>query len=280
MSYVCVTCGVQYPEADTPPENCPVCQDDRQYIGRQGQKWISFDDLRNTHRNVFFLEDENLWGIQTQPEFAIGQRALLLKTKQGGFLWDCVSVVDASTVELVNALGGLKAIAVSHPHYYSSMVEWSRAFGGVPIYLHEDDREWVQFRDPAITFWTGDTHHLGDDLTLIRVGGHFKGFQVLHWASGDQGSGALMTGDMPQVCPDRRHVSFMYSYPNFIPVNGATVRDIVRKLERYKFAKLYGAWPKFKVAGDAKLAVRRSAERYLRAIGDNAPLEIEQSSAA
>ena len=30
----------------------------------------------------------------------------------------------------MNELGGIAAIAISHPHYYTSMVEWSRAFGG------------------------------------------------------------------------------------------------------------------------------------------------------
>jgi hypothetical protein len=82
----------------------------------------------------------------------------------------------------------------------------------------------------------------------------------------------LMSGDMPQVCPDRRYVSFMYSYPNFVPVDAATVRGIVRKLAPYKYAKHYGAWPRFVVAGDPKEALRKSAERYLRAIGDRDPL--------
>jgi len=52
---------------------------------------------------------------------------------------------------------------------------------------------------------------------------------------------------------------FMYSYPNLIPVDGATVRNIVSKLEPYNYSKLYGM--------DAKTALKRSAERYLRAIG-------------
>jgi hypothetical protein len=280
MSHICVTCGTQYPRSDEPPANCPICEDERQYVGPLGQKWVSLDGLQKTHRNVFFQEGEKLWGIHTQPNFAIGQRALLLQTDSGGVLWDCLSLIDTSTVELVKALGGLSAIVISHPHYYTSMVEWSRAFGGIPIYLHDDDREWVHHHDSAIVFWNGETHRLTDDLTLIRVGGHFSGFQVLHWASGDGGKGALMTGDMPQVCSDRRFVSFMYSYPNFIPVDGSTVRGIVRRLETYKFAKLYGAWPKFVVEGDPKVALRQSAERYLRAIGDLKPLDDDHASAA
>ena len=280
MTHICVTCGSQFPPSNEPPRECPICRDERQFIGHQGQEWISLEHLQKTHRNVFFQEGWNIWGIHTQPEFGIGQRALLVQRPNGGFLWDCVSLIDDSTIGLVKALGGISAIAVCHPHYYSSMVEWSQAFGGVPIYLHEADREWVQRPDPVIVFWKGETHQLSDDLTLIRVGGHFRGFQALHWAGGEQGKGALLSGDMPQVCSDRRHVSFMYSYPNYIPVAGATVREIVSKLEPYEFAKLYGAWPGFVVSGDPKVALRRSAERYLRAIGDLSPLEITQHSVA
>ena len=265
MSPICVACGTQYSGSSEPP-NCPICQDERQFIGPAGQKWILLDELRKTHHNVLFEEGENLWGIHTQPAFAIGQRALYLRRPHGGILWDCVSLIDSDTRELVKTLGGLSAIAISHPHYYTSMVEWSRAFGGIPVYLHEADREWVQYPDSNIVFWSGETHLLNEDITLIRVGGHFAGFQVLHWASAEHGNGALLTGDMPQVCPDRRYVSFMYSYPNLIPLNAATVRQIVAKLERYPFEKLYGAWPGFVVEGDPKLALRRSAERYLRAL--------------
>lgn len=99
------------------------------------------DELRKTHRNVLFEEGQKLWGIHTEPNFAIGQRALLLQTRNGGVLWDCLSLIDANTVELVKALGGISAIAISHPHYYTSMVEWTRQFGGIPIYLHEADRK-------------------------------------------------------------------------------------------------------------------------------------------
>src|SRR5467141_3783774 len=231
MTHVCVTCGTQFPPADHPPQRCPICEDERQFVGLQGQQWTTLEQLQRTHRNTLYQEGEGIWGITTTPAFGIGQRALLIRTEKGNFLWDCVSLVGPDTVALIGALGGISAIAISHPHYYTSMVEWSRAFGGIPIYLHEADREWVQHHDSAIVFWSGEKHSLSDDLTLIRVGGHFSGFQVLHWASGERGRGALMTGDMPQVCPDHKYLTFMYSYPNFIPVDGATVREILMKLE-------------------------------------------------
>ena len=104
------------------------------------------------------------------------------------------------------------------------------------------------------------------EFTLIRIGGHFAGYQVLHWNEGSDGSGALFSGDLPQVCMDRRWVSFMYSYPNYLPLSAASVRRIVATLEPFEFGKLFGAWPGFVVHADAKSVVRRSAERYLQAL--------------
>ena len=274
-TYLCVTCGTQYPPAPNPPPNCPICDDERQYVGHSGQEWIPFEKLQQKFRNVFFQEGSGVWGISTEPKFAIGQRALLLKTGKQNILWDCVSLLNSDTVEMLRALGGLTAIAISHPHYYTSMIEWSRAFGNIPIYLHADDRQWVQRTDGVIQFWSGETHLLGDGLTLIRVAGHFAGFQVLHWEGAEDGAGALFTGDMPQVCPDRRYVSFMYSYPNLIPVSAATVRRIYAALHPFPFRKLYGAWPGFTVHGDAKQALRLSAERYLRALEEEGRLQPE-----
>jgi hypothetical protein len=279
MTHLCTTCGTQFPTSNEPPNACPICQDERQYVNPLGQTWTTLDQLREAHHNEIFEEGQNLWGIHTRPQFAIGQRALFLERPAGGVLWDCVSLIDSPTISALQSKGGISMMAISHPHYYTSMVEWSHAFGGIPIYLHEADRPWVQRSDPVIQFWSGETHRLADDLTLIRVGGHFNGFQVLNWSAGENGAGVLMTGDMPQVCPDRRFVSFMYSYPNYIPLDAATVRDIVARLEPYEFAKLYGAWPKFAVDGDPKAAIRRSAERYLRAIGDPSPLDVHSSVA-
>jgi hypothetical protein len=259
-THICITCGTQFPPAERPPERCPICEDERQYVGLQGQRWITLEALSKTHRNTLYQEGQGIWGIGTEPKFAIGQRALLIQTHTGNLLWDCISLLDPDTVALVKALGGISAIAISHPHYYASMIEWSEAFGGVPIYLHENDRLWVQRPDPCIRFWSGETHALDSTFTLIRLGGHFPGYQVLH------GADALFTGDLPQVCMDRRWVSFMYSYPNWLPLSAASVQRILAALEPFAFEKLYGAWPGFVIEADAKSAVRRSAGRYLDAL--------------
>jgi hypothetical protein len=243
-----------------------ICEDERQYVGSDGQRWTTLDELRATHRADVREEEPGLTGIGCEPSFAIGQRALLVETPGGNILWDCISLLDDGLVRAVEARGGLAAIAISHPHYYSSLVEWSRAFDA-PVYLHAADREWVQRPDPAIVFWEGDAHELEPGVTLLRLGGHFAGGTVLHWAAGQGGRGALLSGDIVQVVSDRRWVSFMYSYPNLIPLPAATVDGMVDALEPYAFARVYGAWYG-RVVDDGKAAVRRSAERYVAALAD------------
>jgi glyoxylase-like metal-dependent hydrolase (beta-lactamase superfamily II) len=268
---MCVTCGTQFAATDAPPVHCPICEDDRQYIGWNGQQWTTLDALRQDHHNTLHAEEPNLTSVITEPTFAIGQRGLLVQTQGGNVLWDCISLIDDDTVRAVQALGGIRAIAISHPHYYSSMAEWSHAFGDAPIYLHAADRAHVCRPDPCITFWQGDTHPLGDGLTLIRCGGHFAGGTVLHWASGAEGRGALLTGDIINVVNDRRYVSFMRSFPNLIPLPASAVRRIVSAVEPFRFDRIYGAWPGRVVTSGARNAVLHSAERYIQAIdGDYA----------
>lgn len=263
--YICTTCGTQFAESDAPPERCPICEDERQYIGWRGQSWTTLDALQQTHRNAFRAEEPGLLGIGTEPGFAIRQRALLVQTPQGNVLWDSITLLDDATVQIVHALGGLRAIAISHPHYYSAMVEWAHAFDA-PIYLHETSLQWVMRPDAHIVTWDEDAYALDEGLTLIRCGGHFTGGTVLHWAAGAEGRGALLSGDILQVVSDRRYVSFMRSYPNLIPLPAQTVRRIVEAVEPFEFERIYGAWWDRAVFEDAKAAVRRSAERYIEAI--------------
>jgi glyoxylase-like metal-dependent hydrolase (beta-lactamase superfamily II) len=265
--FICVSCGTQFAETDQPPAECKVCTDERQYVGWNGQQWTTLDDLRQSHRNIVRLEELDLYGIGMEPSFAIGQRALLITHPDGNVLWDCIPLLDEGLVEMVKGIGGISAIAISHPHYHTSMVEWSRAFD-CPILLHAADRQWVMRSDPAIEFWDGETKAIGTGLTLIRCGGHFDGGTVLHCADGAEGKGVIFSGDILQVVQDRRWVSFMYSYPNFIPLPASKVRQIVAAVEPFEFERIYGAfWGKV-VAPDAKAAVRRSAERYVRAISE------------
>ena len=117
--------------------------------------------------------------------------------------------------------------------------------------------------DPVIRYWDGRPLELLPGVTLIQCGGHFPGSALLHWADGADGKGALLVGDTITVVMDRRHVSFMTSYPNLIPMSAAQVRRIVGAIETYPFDRIYGGWWERNILSGAKEAVRRSAQRYI-----------------
>jgi glyoxylase-like metal-dependent hydrolase (beta-lactamase superfamily II) len=262
-NYICTTCGVQYEAAPAPPDCCVICEEERQYVNPQGQAWVTQADLGKDHHNLISGVAPGLWQIHTEPPFGIGQRAFIVQTPTGNILWDCISYLDDDTKARVNALGGLQAIAISHPHFYSAMVDWSLAFGGVPVYLHQSDQTWVQRPGLALHFWDARTLELGEDLTIIRTGGHFPGSCVLHWRAGAGGRGLLLTGDSVFVNMDRKSVSFMYSYPNLIPLRREAVEGIRAALAGCAAEQIYGAFDKY-ILENGRQVLDRSLERYLQ----------------
>jgi glyoxylase-like metal-dependent hydrolase (beta-lactamase superfamily II) len=262
---ICATCGTQYETTTGNPSHCPICEDDRQYVGWEGQQWTTMAELTSGH-TVRIEDDGGLLGIGTAPAFAINQRALVLPTARLRIMWECTSLVTQEAAAALRARG-IDLIAISHPHFYSAMAAWSEALGNVPIYLHEADREWIARPSPNICLWRGETHELAPGVRLIRCAGHFPGSAALHWQDERRPQGALFPGDALQVTADRRHVTFMYSYPNAIPLDPAAVRTMRARIAPYAFDDVYGfTWGR-NILGDARAAVDRSFARYLHAIG-------------
>ena len=123
-----------------------------------------------------------MWSICTWPKFAIGQRCVLLETDGGNVLWDCITYLDDETVDFIKGRGGLKAIVISHPHYYTTHLDWAAAFD-CPVYFAVEDVEWVSQPDPA-----NRRRHLKHVIEKIlpgvvvaKPGGHFPGSVVLSW---------------------------------------------------------------------------------------------------
>lgn len=257
---ICRTCGVQY---GAPRPDCPICLDERQYIGWGGQQWTSLEEMRSAGFRARVAEEgPGVLGVGCEPSFAIGQRALLVRSPDGNVLWDCITYMGDDMVSAIKELGGISAIAISHPHYYGTMVEWARAFDA-PVYIHASDRQWVGRPDPAVVFWEGDSHEITPGMTLLNAGVHFAGGTVLHRTAGEGREAALFSGDIFQVVMDRRWVSFMYSYPNLIPERRSVVRRALMLLEPYPFERIYGAWWGRIVGSDGAAALKRSADRYL-----------------
>jgi glyoxylase-like metal-dependent hydrolase (beta-lactamase superfamily II) len=254
---ICITCGVQYGSATQ--DHCPVCEDSRQHVNVNGQQWTTLSSINKSHKNIIEKVAPNIYSIYTIPRFGIGQHAHLIISPAGNILWDCISNLDETTTELINKLGGIKAIAISHPHYYSTMLEWSKAFDHAPIYIHHSDEQWVPFKDSAVNFWEGREKVLWDDIRLVLCGGHFDGATVIHIP---QHNGQLLTGDMPLVGADLKTVTFMYSYPNYIPLSAKEIQYAKQSLDPLEYNAVYSAFGAY-ILEDGKKRVDFSINRYL-----------------
>lgn len=260
-AWICATCGVQQPDTERPPEHCPICEDERQYVGWEGQRWTTTAELVEQHTVQLHQEEPDLIGVGLQPGFAIGQRALLVRTPEGNVLWDCVSLLEETTVSRIDEMGGIDAICLSHPHFYAAVIDYADAFDA-RVLIPRADQEWIQRPSPRIELFD-DLAEPVPGVTLARIGGHFDGAAVLHWPAGAEGKGALLTGDTITVVQDRDWVSFMWSYPNLIPLDEETILDIVARVEPFTFDRVYGGWWGRTVVHDGPAAIRRSAERYI-----------------
>jgi hypothetical protein len=185
----------------------------------------------------------------------------LVQTPAGNILWDCIALLDDATEALIRGLGGLAGVALSHPHYYSTMVEWGRRFG-VPVHVHAADQAHVTRPDPCLAFWEGETLPLLPGFTLHRLGGHYAGGAIAHWAGGAGGRGALLCGDILQVLPDRKHLGFMRSYPCLIPLPPAEVARMAEYCADLPFEAIYGAFHEREILSGGKAALAKSAARY------------------
>ncbi|TWT14351.1 hypothetical protein [Planomicrobium sp. CPCC 101079] len=260
-NYICETCGVQYDFSANEPEQCLICNEERQYVNPNGQSWTTLQAMVETgdFRNNFTQDEPGIYSIRTSPNFAIGQTAYLIHEDGYNMLWDCITLLDSPTIESVKELGGIQAIALSHPHHYSTQVEWAEVFDA-PIYIHEDDRKWVTRPSEQLIFWSGETYEVHGGLVLHRLGGHFKGAAILQWKNSH-----LFTGDVVRVMADPSWASFMYSYPNFLPLPAKIVRRMAEQLKSVEFYRVYDAFHRT-MRENANEQIQKSAQRYIDAI--------------
>ena len=240
---------------------CTICQDDRQYIPDTGQSWTTHDELLRT-RSVRILQlHEKVYELEIVPQFAIGQRALLLISDGGNVLWDCFPLLNAPTVEFIKSKGGLAAIAFSHPHYYSNMNQWAETFD-CPVYIQQADEQWIVNRGRNISLWTGAEKALWDGIRILNIGGHFPGSCILHVPFLSP-RGTIFCGDTLYLSPSKRHLAVMYSYPNRIPLPASEVKRVKQRLEEIPFDALYGFYSYQNLTENVKEILEKSLQRYL-----------------
>lgn len=257
---ICATCGTQYPPGYL-QNSCLICEDDRQYVPDEGQQWTNRATLSGNHHSVVREIKPRLYEINLQPKFGIGQRALLVQSAGGNILWDCIPLIDEPLIAFIQQAGGIRAMAISHPHYYSNQAEWSAQFD-CPVYLPETEKDFVVYPGDHIRFWKGSGHDFWDGIRVIRIGGHFLGSSVLR-VPGISKQGTLLCGDTFNLSPSRKHFSVMYSYPNKIPLPVREVQRIRTLMASLDFDEVYGFWSYQNLTDSAKSVMLQSLDRYV-----------------
>ena len=259
----CATCGVE--RAEPLPQVCPICSDERQFVPAGGQRWTTPEQAREQGAWIEFDERETgVISLVHKHCPGIGQRPALLRTDHGNVLVEAPNYISEDAVAAVRGWGGIAAIIASHPHMYGVQSLWSEAFDDCPVYVSAPDEHWLGLRPRHTVVWGGG--HGGDGVEIVpgvhasQPGGHFPGSAVVHWTAPD-GKGVLFTGDTIGTVAAAGWVTFMRSFPNWMPLSGAVVRRIAAHVARYDFDRLYGNFGGC-VPRDARAAVERSATRY------------------
>lgn len=287
---VCFTCGTQFPTADrSAVTTCFICDDPRQFTPPSGQSFTTLAEMRKTYTNRFVPlpgDEDRIVSIASEPKFGIGQRAILIRTPAGNIMWDCISLLDEATVARIRELGGLRAIVISHPHYYSAHVEWARAFD-CPVYMSAEDREWTAQSSMHQVFVSEVEHEVAIDgrktgAKLIKLGGHFPGSNVLLFdgrlmiadtllttASGRGSWAADAAGAARQRPAGMNSFSFMWSIPNYIPLPPDEIARMWGILKDYDYRSTHGPFFGLELfdEGNMRNRVFESMQIQIKAMG-------------
>jgi hypothetical protein len=258
---ICTTCGTQFPLSDRAPDACPICDDDRQYVPETGQSWTTFEKLKENHQIIIGKLHDNLYELKMNPSFAIGQRALLVLAPEGNILWDCIALLDQPTIEFIHSQGGLRAIAFSHPHFYTTMNEWAETFA-CPIYIHQNDARFIVNQGRRIELWGSREKELWNEMRLINVGGHFPGSSILQIPFLSP-KGVILCGDSFVISPSRKHIAVMHSYPNKIPLPLKEIEHIREQLKPLNFDTIHGWNDSQNISLNAKEILEDSLAKYV-----------------
>lgn len=282
---ICSQCGTQFPSADRDSiRTCALCDDPRGSVPASGQAFTSMSELKaQGHRNVFeeYAGDSRITYITSRPPIGIGQRATLIQTRAGNILWDCITLLDDDTLRHIRGLGGLRAIVISHPHFYSAHAQWARAFA-CRVYLAADDAKWTTMRSGhQLLVPDVETPVLDTGAKMIRLGGHFPGSMVLLYdrhvfiadtlmmtpaGFGDWTADAM--GSPRQRPPGQNSFAFMWSFPNRIPLGPDEIARMWYIICKYRFEAAHGSFAHCDMEDvNAKARLLDSMQMQIRAMG-------------
>ncbi|PWN48353.1 hypothetical protein IE53DRAFT_389448 [Violaceomyces palustris] len=146
-----------------------------------------------------------------------------------------------------------------------------------------EERLDIQACSEHVVAWEGDVLEVVPGVKVLRCGGHFPGSSILVWdrdltpghdttsqRAGDGNArrgGVALCSDTFMPCPDGKTFSFMWSYPNMIPLKPKDVEKIWQSVRPYPFQDVIGGWPGKAILGSSHEKLRISACNFVEMEG-------------
>ena len=145
---ICATCGVQYP---APRDDCPICLDERQYVGWDGQRWTTLAELAAAgHRGVIKEEGPGVLGGGVQHiEVKPGLYSITAQTNWAP--WSNYPAAQRAWRKAADALcgkGKYQELGISQAAKDTGMPHFLRA----AAYIVTERRGYALCNDSQITF--------------------------------------------------------------------------------------------------------------------------------
>jgi glyoxylase-like metal-dependent hydrolase (beta-lactamase superfamily II) len=262
--WICDGCGLEHAGSPDPPplDGCvldrgPVSDEELGDLGPHTRQWLTFAELAAQPHSIEYRDHgRGVHSFRRVPRLGIGQWSFLVSTPAGNLLWDPPAYLDDEVEALVRGLGGVAAIATSHPHMFAAQVSWSHAFGRAPVLVNSSGKEWLPRPDAVIEFWDGEVQPL-PGIRVIWLGGHMPSSAVALTPDG-----SLLAGDTVAGSLDPGWLSFQRNYPRHVPLSAGTVQRLIDGLDDLQFDRLYTLGGDA-IEHDAHDVVRKAARRHI-----------------
>lgn len=231
-AFVCTNCGF-WQKFFEMPSYCPVCVDYRHVLPANGWSFSGLEEARGLGRSLFEEIEAGIFRYGTETPLGISPLGYVVVRPDGNVGFEGTGWYDDAALEHIESIGGISYLSASHPHSYGALWQLRERFEPEVI-LQADDLVWATAFPPTWTF--DDRLRIGDDVELIRTGGHFAGHTILNLSE----RGIVFAGDALkfEIDPDdarlaiglSTHKAFVRRIP-LTPLEVQRYRDIFVTLD-------------------------------------------------
>ena len=231
--YVCTHCGF-WQTLPVRPVSCPVCLDFRHTPPENGFEFWSADEAAGRITSHWH-ERDGIVTFRSEPGLGIGPHGYLIRLPAGNLLFESPPWYSAGALAAIEAAGGVRWLAASHPHAYGGLWQVQARFAPETMAIQRADLPWTNTLRVNRPY--DERLELTPGAELFHTGGHFDGHAVLFL----RGRRTLFAGDMvkfhlAEVPPG---ISTHKGFNRCIPMSHAETRRYREVVQSLHFDEVY-----------------------------------------